>query len=1101
MTTIFELLGTLKIQGADDFVRQLKDADNQGKTVSNNFDQYFGRIAKVVAAAFSTTQIIRFTKSLVEASAQVSALNAQFSATFSEVSTAATKMFNEVASGTGVMATRLRTAGTKAFSQFKGAGLDANAALAQTERYLNLAADAAAYYDISLEDADTRLRSFIRGNVEAGDMIGLFTSETQRNSKALELYGVKWLELNEEQRQMVMLDVAEQIYSQSGALGQASREADQYANVTGNLAENWLQFKAALGQPLLEAMIPIMQTLGGLMQNMVGWIQNNREEFDALVRVLTIVIGTIGTYVTTVATMSIVRTVTTWIKNWTTAQLLLNGAIKANPVGLFAAALAALVVTLTTTQTATEDLVDVTNDLNRINEDYNQTVESLTGDTEDLTIAERELLELRKELLETESYEAVFKLADAYDEASKRAKDLENNAKLSEASKAAYEFANANRDNLDAIVAEIERVQTVMGKFTAVDPDVQERNERYLIELQNAFGYLYNSGVEKFGEAYENVLKRVNEDTKALATETDTLQSSIISVAQAVNSGINVDFLIPNHKELYDEIMATAAEMAQAVDDGLDGEGGSGGSGGSGSTETENKIQGIIKTMNQAITSAEEMSKAFDDYDLDSEKLTIYKSALESLFDENLKIDDSRVQEILASIEELDLGITGTAEDIAEVMDDLENQMSLNEALGNLMGDDFDVTEENIRALTNAFSDLFSLGLREGSEELDYVISKLNELNASGETVDEVTEALNDMNREIANAETMHDLLGDSYDLNAEKLRIYRSALEEFISMDLDGVDDIIQEIIDKIDELDDGAEVATKSIGDILNEVNRIFTSMSSSIMDIVDASLDLVDNALEEEINALEEKYEEIKELNEAAIEDAEEKSEDHQDKLAEDLYEGRISYKQYTDSIKADEKALADFKQQKADEEAAVEEELAAKKNELEKKQFEANKGTEIANVWINAASGIMKAYAQSGWILGSVQAALITAAAGVQTAAISAQQYVPALAQGGVVDGPTHALIGEDGPEAVVPLKNNTEWTRNVADALAPALGSGNDSALRQEVNTLRQMVADFYAWVRDGNLQVIMDGQIVGRLVSPYVNAEFGNNSRLRARGI
>ena len=1099
MTTIFELLGTLKIQGADDFVRQLKDADNQGKTVSNNFDQYFGRIAKVVAAAFSTTQIIRFTKSLVEASAQVSALNAQFSATFSEVSTAATKMFNEVASGTGVMVTRLRTAGTKAFSQFKGAGLDANAALAQTERYLNLAADAAAYYDISLEDADTRLRSFIRGNVEAGDMIGLFTSETQRNSKALELYGVKWLELNEQQRQMVMLDVAEQIYSQSGALGQASREADQYANVSGNLAENWLQFKAALGQPLLEATIPVMQTLGGIMQNMVGWIQDNREEFDDLVRVLTIAIGTIGTYVATVATMSIVKTVTTWIKNWTTAQLLLNGAIKANPVGLFAAALAALVVTLTTTQTATEDLVDVTDDLNRINEDYNLTVDSLTTDTNELTDAERSLYEIRKKLLENEAYQTVLDLADAYDRAKASIEEFERVNKINQRSFDAFSFVNANLDDLSVVERELERVQNTLKNFSAVDEGDRAADLSYVSELQRAL-YLAKSGdIEKFGEQMEIAFERMNEAGADLNGELETIQSSIISVAQAVNSGINVDFLIPNHKELYDEIMATAEELAQAVDDGLSG--GGGGSGGGGSTETENKIQDIIKTMNQAITSAEEMSKAFDDYDLDSEKLTIYKSALESLFDENLKIDDSRVQEILACIEELDLGITGTAEDIAEVMDDLENQMSLNEALGNLMGDDFDVTEENIRALTNAFSDLFSLGLREGSEELDYVISKLNELNASGETVDEVTEALNDMNREIANAETMHDLLGDSYDLNAEKLRIYRSALEEFISMDLDGVDDIIQEIIDKIDELDDGAEVATKSIGDILNEVNRIFTSMSSSIMDIVDASLDLVDNALEEEINALEEKYEEIKELNEAAIEDAEEKSEDHQDKLAEDLYEGRISYKQYTDSIKADEKALADFKQQKADEEAAVEEELAAKKNELEKKQFEANKGTEIANVWINAASGIMKAYAQSGWILGSVQAALITAAAGVQTAAISAQQYVPALAQGGVVDGPTHALIGEDGPEAVVPLKNNTEWTRNVADALAPALGSGNDSALRQEVNTLRQMVADFYAWVRDGNLQVIMDGQVVGRLVSPYVNAEFGNNSRLRARGI
>lgn len=47
-------------------------------------------------------------------------------------------------------------------------------------------------------------------------------------------------------------------------------------------------------------------------------------------------------------------------------------------------------------------------------------------------------------------------------------------------------------------------------------------------------------------------------------------------------------------------------------------------------------------------------------------------------------------------------------------------------------------------------------------------------------------------------------------------------------------------------------------------------------------------------------------------------------------------------------------------------------------------------------------------------------------------------VPQLAEGGVVDKPTVAQIGEDGEEAVVPLKNNTEWTDKVAEKLAPKL---------------------------------------------------------------
>ena len=43
-------------------------------------------------------------------------------------------------------------------------------------------------------------------------------------------------------------------------------------------------------------------------------------------------------------------------------------------------------------------------------------------------------------------------------------------------------------------------------------------------------------------------------------------------------------------------------------------------------------------------------------------------------------------------------------------------------------------------------------------------------------------------------------------------------------------------------------------------------------------------------------------------------------------------------------------------------------------------------------------------------------------------------VPALAQGGVVDKPTTALIGEAGTEAVVPLENNTDWLSKLASMI-------------------------------------------------------------------
>lgn len=220
-------------------------------------------IADGVKRAFST--IADFAKDAVTAAADVAAEKAQFSATFEGIEEAANGVLASVSNDTGILATRLQQVGTKAFSQFKGAGLDAADALSMMDEYTRIAADAAAYYDISLEDADVRLRSFLRGNTEAGDAIGLFTSESQRNAKAVELYGTKWTNLTEAQKQNLMLDVAQEIYDQSGATGQAAREMDGWVNVVGNLQRVWKDVIAIIGAPFYESLTPVVQKLSNFL--------------------------------------------------------------------------------------------------------------------------------------------------------------------------------------------------------------------------------------------------------------------------------------------------------------------------------------------------------------------------------------------------------------------------------------------------------------------------------------------------------------------------------------------------------------------------------------------------------------------------------------------------------------------------------------------------------------------------------------------------------------------------------------------------------------------------------------------------------------------
>lgn len=47
-------------------------------------------------------------------------------------------------------------------------------------------------------------------------------------------------------------------------------------------------------------------------------------------------------------------------------------------------------------------------------------------------------------------------------------------------------------------------------------------------------------------------------------------------------------------------------------------------------------------------------------------------------------------------------------------------------------------------------------------------------------------------------------------------------------------------------------------------------------------------------------------------------------------------------------------------------------------------------------------------------------------------------IPQLAQGGIVNEPTLAMIGERGKEAIMPLENNTEWIDKLADKLGSKL---------------------------------------------------------------
>ena len=288
-------------KASEDFGDEIDKASDKAESSGNRIPSALKKIAGAVAVAFAVDKIVDFGTQLVNTAATVQAQNAQFEATFKDMQGAAEKAFSSVAEETGIVFDRLQVEGTKAFSMFKGAGADANTALADTERFLNIAADAAAYYDISLEEASERVLGLAKGNFENGDAIGVFTNELQRNEYAMNKYGQNFKDLTEAQKQSLMLDIAEQTYEMSGAMGQASRESGSLENVTGNLKSAWEELTAALGTPLLNATITVMkklmQSLWGITDGVTAFLDENGPAIDEF---LNNIIDGVGQFASTV---------------------------------------------------------------------------------------------------------------------------------------------------------------------------------------------------------------------------------------------------------------------------------------------------------------------------------------------------------------------------------------------------------------------------------------------------------------------------------------------------------------------------------------------------------------------------------------------------------------------------------------------------------------------------------------------------------------------------------------------------------------------------------------------------------------------------------
>ena len=355
-----------------DSMDDLSDSENKAKSASEKANSGFtvlkGTLANLASQAISKAvdAMKDFAGSMIEAAAEVKASGAQFEQTFGDLQGEASAALDRVGKSTGILKTRLQDSASGIYAFAKASGADSAEAMKLMETALMATADSAAYYDKSLEESAETLQSFLKGNFANDAALGLSATEFTRNAKAAELFGKKYNDLTEIQKQQTLLQMVVDAQKASGAFGQASREADGWANVQGNLNESWKQFKANVGTPFLEALIPVIQSVtdklsslsesidwqafrdgvGKAVDTLVtgfGWIVDHG---DTIIAILAGIVAGIAAFKVVVIVQTAVAAftaLTTAIKSVGLAQAALNVIMAANPIGLIVAAIAGLV--------------------------------------------------------------------------------------------------------------------------------------------------------------------------------------------------------------------------------------------------------------------------------------------------------------------------------------------------------------------------------------------------------------------------------------------------------------------------------------------------------------------------------------------------------------------------------------------------------------------------------------------------------------------------------------------------------------------------------------------------------------------------------------
>jgi len=343
-------------QGLTQAEQGIKNVNESVKTASTGMQSFTANLKKVGAAmgvAFAGAQIAKFGKDVILASSNMAESVSKVNVVFGNTSDAVLAFGETAASAMGISSQQaLEAAGTYG-NLFQALGVGKEKSQEMSVSMVQLAADLGSFNNMSVTDSLNALRSGLSGETEPLKRFGIALNDVTLKNKAMAMgFGqIKGVMDPAIKAQVTYALVMEQT---TLAQGDYARTASGAANTMKTLSAKFEDAKVALGDALMPAFKALLAVLNLLVPILTAIGKYFQENADAI-KMYAIIIGTLVAAFYTYRAALIITKVTqqafvvmqTIMKGATLAStnglaasiLVLNAAMRANPIGLIVTAL------------------------------------------------------------------------------------------------------------------------------------------------------------------------------------------------------------------------------------------------------------------------------------------------------------------------------------------------------------------------------------------------------------------------------------------------------------------------------------------------------------------------------------------------------------------------------------------------------------------------------------------------------------------------------------------------------------------------------------------------------------------------------------------